>query len=523
MARAIHHVRPTLESLEARETPAGIVNVTFAAGSVAIVGDNANNGIGITTQGGPQLTISATDGDTTFRLNGAPSVAEVTLPTAITGNMIIRTGEGNDSLTFRNVNVPGSLAIFGGNGNNSILVRDTLDVGKNLSVINGTGYDQITIETQVGGGGSGRFEVDGIMTVRNQSGGSSFLSKLGTSLTIGHLFLLNGDGFDQTELLGEVNVAGKFAILNGPGGSRIEDGPGTDVTVGGALSIVNGAGEDNIALESMYRLKAGSISILNGAGQSTTAIAASNLQSVARNLVVVGGADHDSVSVGVNSMPLSVGGTVLFSLGSGGSNVDLLGSKLTIGGSIRVLAANGTDSVEIHSAQDGPVAGGVAVGLGAGENQSATLYGLSIVGNLLISTADLTPESGQDDISLFWVNVGLRTIISTGASVDVIAIVGGTFDGSFSLSTGAGNDSVGIGAIYASGETRFNSVVVVRTGDGNDVVMVGHSIPELGSSGWGDFAAASYWIGGPGDLDVKTFSPLNEFKGPAATFTGFEA
>src|SRR5262245_4651040 len=201
MARVIRHVRPTLESLETRETPAGIVNVTFASGSVTIMGDNANNGIAITPQsGGPLLTISATDGDTTFRLNGAPSVAEVTLPSAITGNMIIRAGEGNDSLTLRDVKVPGSLAVFGGNGNNSILFRDTLDVGKNLSVINGSGYDQITIEV----GGPGQFTVDGIMTVRNQSGGSAFLSKLGTVLKIGHLFLLNGDGFDQTEILCQV-------------------------------------------------------------------------------------------------------------------------------------------------------------------------------------------------------------------------------------------------------------------------------------------------------------------------------
>src|SRR5262245_18896431 len=71
MPRIFPRTRLALEPLEARATPAGVVDVTFAHGSVTLVGDDASNGIGISPDMGiGPVVIGATDGDTTFRLNG---------------------------------------------------------------------------------------------------------------------------------------------------------------------------------------------------------------------------------------------------------------------------------------------------------------------------------------------------------------------------------------------------------------------------------------------------------------------
>src|SRR5262245_39722041 len=122
MTRRALRTRLALESLETRETPAGVVDVTFLGGSLTLVGDEAANGIGIglDAMGGPRLEIGATDGTTMFRLNGLTPQASVTLPVVVTGDVTIRTGAGNDTVALRGVNVPGSLRILGGEGDNTL-------------------------------------------------------------------------------------------------------------------------------------------------------------------------------------------------------------------------------------------------------------------------------------------------------------------------------------------------------------------------------------------------------------------
>jgi hypothetical protein len=516
-------LRPRLavEPLEARETPAGIVNVTFAHGLLTLVGDESANGIGIGREasGGPRLEISATDGNTIFRLNGAAPLAEVTLPAPVTGDMTIRMGDGNDSVVFRNVSVPGSLRIFGGDGDNAITVRDSLDVGKNLSVTNGSGYDQMSITGSVGGQSQGVLDAGGAVTIKNQTGGSAFVGEAGTRLRLGSLSLNSGEGFDRTDLLGEVKVTGNLSIRNGPGGSLLQGGVNTTISVGSAMSITSGVGIDTITLGDAYRIKASSISIRQGLDRSETTLAGATELSVDRNLAVGGGPGFDRVQVGGLSTPTTVGGNVQFNLGTGGSDIGLYGSTLTVKGSIGVRAGAGQDTVNMASGAAGPVGKGVAISLGSGENQTAYITGLSITGGLRVSTAG----SVADGVSLLAVQVGQQTVIATGEGNDQVMVGYCTFGGPFLLSTGSGNDSIGIEANPISGfVSHFNGPVSVRTGAGDDSVTVGYVISWLGIAVWAEFADVSHWDGGAGTADQITILDVNRFNGPQPVITGFE-
>jgi hypothetical protein len=515
-----------LESLEARDTPAGVVDVTFLGGSLTLVGDETANGIAFGRDAGAsvRLVISATDGNTTFRLNGLTPQASVTLPAAVTGDITIRAGAGNDSVLFRDVSVPGSLRIFGGEGDNTLTVRDSLNVGQNLTVINGSGYDQMSILASAGGQQSqGRLDVGGKATINNQAGGSAFVCEAGARLKASSLSWTNGEGFDRTDLLGEIVATGGLSIRNGPGGSLLQGGFSTDIKVDGGLSVTSGTGIDTITLVDAYRIKAGSISIRQGPDRSETTLAGSREFHVGGNLAVVGGPAFDRVQVGTSSMPTVVDGNVQINLGAGGSDVNLYGSTVTVNGGIGVRAGTGQDAVTISSDAAGPVGKSVAVSLGSGDNQSVYVAGLTIAGSLRVGTAALPTAGPGDVVNVIAVTVGLRSTITTGAASDQVGLSDCVFTGSILVSTGAGQDLVGINATGIPGTIQFNAPVTVLTGDGDDSIVVGYYLPWYGPWAWAEFADTATFNGGRGTGDHITLEPGNTFNGPQPVLTGFES
>src|SRR5262249_31126109 len=147
MLRTRHSIRPSLENLESRETPAGTVTATFAAGRVTVTGDAADNTLLVTLGFDDRLTISGDGSGTAIRLNGGPALDEVTLPAPITGAVTISLGDGKDQVTIDTVDLPGSLTINGGNGaiggadGNTINLQGGVLVGGNLTITNLVGAD----------------------------------------------------------------------------------------------------------------------------------------------------------------------------------------------------------------------------------------------------------------------------------------------------------------------------------------------------------------------------------------------
>src|SRR5262245_44140934 len=111
--RTRNAIRPSLESLEARDTPAGTVTATMTAGRLTVTGDAADNTLLITMGWDDRLTISGNGSGTVVRLNGGPAGEEVTLPTPLTGAVNIALDDGADMVTIDTVDLPGSLTING--------------------------------------------------------------------------------------------------------------------------------------------------------------------------------------------------------------------------------------------------------------------------------------------------------------------------------------------------------------------------------------------------------------------------
>jgi hypothetical protein len=519
MTRTAPRRHLAVEPLERRDTPAGVVDITFADGSVTLIGDAESNNVTIWSNPLPQVVIESMD-STEFHLNGVLMPAPVVLPGEITGGITIRMGDGNDTLALGDLYVPGSMRIFGGAGDETITVDGQLRVDHDLSVTNGPGTHQMQIR--------GWVEVRGNMSINNQVGHSLLAGVWGSRIEAGSLSVTNGDGYDRMVLFSEVEVRGNFTIRNGPGGSLLDDDVATTITVDGTWSIVSGAGDDTIALESATSIRAVNIAIRPGPGASTATLTPSSDLRVDRNLVVAGGSDWDLVQIGSPFGVAEVGGNVLVNVGGNAkkanyrSTVEVLGSTLTVTGGITVRAGDGQDTVRIQSGRPGSVGGGVAVLLGPGDLHGVMIQGITIAGSLRVGTANNGPGSRTDSVDLLGITVGLQTVITTGAGDDWLQVGGCSFGGPVLMSTGAGDDSIKIESGTNSGVTRFTGTVTVATGAGDDTVAVGRFDPVTGSTGSADFAAANYWIGGPGAADRITIESVNTFDGPQPVLTGFE-
>src|SRR6516164_6196000 len=150
-----HSLRPSLESLEAREVPAtfagpkftlveaeqiaavpagGTVTATFAGGRLTITGDAADNTLLIGQMDDGRLVLSANGSATVIRLNGGPADGTVTLPGPVTGGVTVNLGD---------VHVGGNLGITNLAGADSTFIWGTTTVNGALTIRNGAGGSNV--------------------------------------------------------------------------------------------------------------------------------------------------------------------------------------------------------------------------------------------------------------------------------------------------------------------------------------------------------------------------------------------
>jgi hypothetical protein len=435
MLRNRHSLRPSLEALEARDTPAGTVTATFTAGRLTITGDAADNTLLIRSDWDGCLVISGNGSGTVVRLNGGAAGEDVKLPTPLTGAVTIALGDGADSLTIDGADFPGSLTINGGNGAPGGPTGNTIDlsggvlVGGNLNITNLAGSDTINL--------SGIIGVGGAMTIRNGPGGSLLSVVPNTvDLHVGGLFSVSGGaGYDKVDMwdslsvsvggiafnsgpdaaggyyrihaLNDLTVAGSVRMTNGGGEDRDYLGAGTvdaggNLAVGGAVVIQNGDGDSFSTLLSWGTLSLGQVTITNGVGwhdntihsydktvirggvtfsngpgeRTFNTIQGNNLLSVGGNISFVNGASLDFNGVGGNDT--HVGGSITVRSGNGGSTTSVTAHRLLyIGGPTKITSGDGKDLVYIGPDQNEldsiPVVdiGSVTVNNGDGGSETA--------------------------------------------------------------------------------------------------------------------------------------------------------
>src|SRR4051812_44345201 len=131
----------SLELLECRIAPAGVVKVTVTGGVLNLEGDAAANDVTVESTSPGLLSVTGNHGTQISFAGVTEASASVTLPvTALTGDL----GGGDDVLTAKNFDLAKGITLTDSTGNNTILIAN-VRVGGGVFITTGSGDDSITV------------------------------------------------------------------------------------------------------------------------------------------------------------------------------------------------------------------------------------------------------------------------------------------------------------------------------------------------------------------------------------------
>jgi hypothetical protein len=185
----------------------------------------------------------------------------------------------------------------------------------------------------------------------------------------------------------------------------------------------------------------------------------------------------DGVRVGFNSDSVNPPDDLEIDTGGGNDEVEITGDT-NIGDDLEITTGGGNDDVVVMNTTTG-VADDTVIDTGDGADSVA------IIGSF---GDDLEIKTGRGDDSvnlnslsggpggIFNTTVADDTVIDTGDGADTVATIG-SFDagGDLEITTGGGNDSVGINSLVTPLNTFVPTIVgdtVVDTGGGDDEVVI---------------------------------------------------
>ena len=528
-------IRPSLETLETRDTPSGTVTATFAGGRLTVTGDAAANSLLITQTDDGRLVLSNNGSDTLIRLNRDAAGGTVTLPAPVTGGVTINLRDGADQLFVDGVALPGSLTINGGSGEaagpagNKVYLRD-VQVGGSLDITNLAGADDTYLW--------GTVDVRRALTIRNGAGGSNVWGDKTTDLRVGGtLSIFDGAGNDHVDIWGAVNVAvGGLTVNSGSDldGSYLRVHPFGNLVVDGAVSVTNGRGNDSTDLGGQNVAIRRAVTIRNGDGGSFNTLLAQETLYAGQVTITNGvGEDHNEITTYDSAV---VHGNVTFTNGAGdSSNYVGGGNSLAVGGSVSFVNGAGRDLNTIYSA-DARVGGAVNVRNGEGDSDT------SVAGNAVLlvqGQTRITSGTGHDLVSI---GAGREPV--SGPAVDVGAIRldlgdggsetqirGGRLSvhGSLTVNAWNGTDQVIVASELANGSITGNVAIDIGAGDEQVVFLAagpGRLLTLGGSLGiWADDSMGQNGIG-LNAVDVRSWTQIwtgdgaDEVRVSGSTFRG---
>jgi hypothetical protein len=485
MTRARCSIRPSLECLEVRDTPAGTVIATLTGGQLTLTGDAAANVVLITQEPDDRLTISDNGSGTQFLLNGGPAKDAVTLPVSVPGVVTISLGGGADELIIDGIELPGSLWINGGNGagdgpaGNTVRLQG-IHIGGDLGITNLAGADATHL--------LGTMNVQGGLSIRNGPGGSAVWGDDTTDLHVGGILSVGGGvGADMVDLWGAVGVTvGGLAFRSGADrdGSYFRVHPFGDLTVAGGVQVTNGAGEDFTNLGGENLAVGGSIVIRNGGGGSRNTLLTQASLSTGEVVIINGaGEDHNDIHIYDTAL---IRGRVRFVNGAGDSfNYVGDGNLFSIKGNVTFLNGTGRDLNTVFSG-DARIGGAVTVRNADGGSDT------SIAAESLLFVAGPTwiaSESGNDLITVGEGRVGGDQTpavdvgpvhVSNGDGGSETVILGSTLvaRGSLTVAAGDGTDGVMMSSEADSGSVAGNVFIDIGPGD-QQAVAVGTDVGQV--------------------------------------------
>ena len=424
---------PSIETLESRIAPAGVVILTQTGAGLKISGDASNNDVTITQANPGEFIVTGNDGTMVQIGNGTPAAAQTVI--GIAGDIVADLKEGGDDLRFIGVFVPKSLTVNFGNkdvsaANNKLFLEDTL-IGKNLNVTGSVAGDDVEFRgtfVMVNGGatlklGDGQNDVDFQASVVNQIDGNLFFS--------------GGTDQDQVKSQGggvvasQIRIGGNLTIQAGAGTNSIEFEPDDQLFIGGAVSITNKNVNQNVTVTlrtqdaSGNTIIGGGLVIKNGSGAAANTIRGGSTLEIGGAVLVVNGdqaAGMTATTIGADTL-LNVGKGVTFKNGSGDFSTLMVAGGHKIGGALSYLGKAGSDALQFSGLVNAEIEGSITFRGGPGTSA------------LIINS--------------YLINVGGGINVKGGAERDVVTVRGiGSIKGSVIADLGGGpNQSMEMGAL----------------------------------------------------------------------------
>lgn len=404
-----------LESLEPRLPLAGNVTAQFSGGTLLLTGDALGNEVVVASAPGGTMAVLGAPGTT---INGS---ANPFVTTRAVTSIVANLNGGNDAIGFGNNALALSNALFFTNVPLSVSPADlqtainlvapgvtTFSLPGSLSVTTGDGNDAVGIVGNVGG---------------------SVVANLGSAITGPK----NGNAFVLGDPLGGVTgrVGGAVSVV---GGAQNDDVAINATNVGSGVTLALGNGENDTDVRG-YGTTIGSFAYTGGTANDYVYL--NNL--TVRNSVSVFTGNQGEDEIGLYA-PVTVGGSVILNTGTG-ADFDYLDLAGDIRGDLSVTTGAGNDEIYVSSSK---------IGLGLAINSGA--------GNDLIEFGSST--------------VGLNTVVNAGAGNDRVFSGNLTTRYNLFVYLGAGNDELTLNnakafAAFLYGGTGTNSLTTnaaTRTG-----------------------------------------------------------
>lgn len=331
--------RVELEPLEGRLLLSGnVVAVITDGGDLMITGDKAGNSIALTVGLGGEVIVTG-GGGTTVNDGAFASL------TGLTGNVLLRMGDGNDTVTLTGVAIAGDLRFDGGRGDNGLTV-DSTNVGGDLRVKNLMGRQAFSLLNASSVGGNVKIDnaqkgntsavidtstITGRLHINNKDGTDAFTLK---ASTVGQGVIVNNQKGDSTTTVDGATITGDFFFKSMKGSDELDVLNGT--TISGKTKIATGDKKADISLTG---LSTGKLQIQTGMSNDLVTLDA---VAVAQETNIQLGKGKDVLTV-VNGMAPGFTGQVKIDLGQDDDTATITAA---FANAVTVNGGRGTDSLD---------------------------------------------------------------------------------------------------------------------------------------------------------------------------------
>lgn len=504
----------TIEPLESRIAPAGIVTITQTANDLKFLGDAEANAFALEIDGVSAGFFRVEVSSGTMLRFGDQTATSFNIPLGTKKNLLIDLGAGADDLSLTNIQLAGKVDIKGGTGDNTINLSGIMEEEGIFAYTGGDDADTITGDVTSFSAASAKFDL---------KGGSNFM--------------------DYTEDACDSVVAGTFTVLGGSGNDSVEM-RGRSATMGSFVSNL-GAGENSYIVE-MKDVLVSSVTATSGSGRDDFSMTAQNNLTIGKTLTVNAGDGPANVEIGAGGT-LTVRGKSSFTFSkTTPSPTETAGVKLG-GRDVRLgpmtMFSGAEWFAEVYASVSGYVDGmGVdeqtaarSVRMGATTIQGATdvtmnADAITVRGNIGVTSTDAADVS----IAAAYIDVSGNVTATLGAGDGSVVLAGDSIDigGKLALAYGDGVHTTELGA--AGGSLSAGSISLLNrteTVDNDETITINGSVAVLGAfsltDGVGDavvqFTGGSLEVGGAMTFVLSAGSDEVDLSGSSFTAKSFSA